>query len=172
MYNSSLTLARVLFLMMTPSVVALVLYRISHLLYVKKWRAPAWMIWMLNQYLTGADIGPATVIGESCFIGHQVGTQIYGRVGNNATMYASPGIGGGRGEGDVGGGGGLPCIGDNVIIGGRSVVLGPIRVGDNVTIGACALVMRDVPDGATVNARPSQIIGKSTPAAVAQETAA
>ena len=160
-YKTPLTPARVLFFMITPSIVALMLYRLSHLLYMKNWRIPAWLLWMFNQYLTGTDIGPASVIGESCFIGHQVGTQIYGRIGKNATMFATPGIGGGRGEGDVGGGGGLPCIGDNLVMGGRATILGPLRVGDNVTIGACAFVVRDVPSGSVVNGRPSPIVTPS-----------
>lgn len=159
-YKTPLSISRVLFLMITPSIVALTLYRISHLLYMKGWRIPAWLVWMFNQYLTGTDIGPATSIGESCFIGHQVGTQIYGRIGKNATMFATPGIGGGRSEGDVGGGDGLPCVGDNLIMGGRATILGTVRVGDNVTIGACAFVSRDVPSGAVVNGRPSQVVTK------------
>lgn len=157
-FKTPLTVSRILFFMITPSMVALILYRISHWLYVTNWRVPAWLLWMINQYLTGADIGPATVIGESCFIGHQVGTQLYGRIGKNATMFVAPGIGGGRGEGDVGGGDGLPCVGDNLIMGARSIILGAVRVGDNVTIGACALVVRDIPSGSVVNSRPAQVV--------------
>jgi serine O-acetyltransferase len=43
--------------------------------------------------------------------------------------------------------GGLPVIGNNVVLGARAVVLGPVRIGDNATIGACALVMKDMGEG-------------------------
>lgn len=144
-----------IFLAITPSIVGLALYRLSRWCYVKRLRFLAWGLWVINLYLTGADIVPTSSIGEGCFIGHPVGTIISGKLGKRVVMYGVPMIGGGRGEGDVGAGPQLPVIGDDVVIGIRSTILGPIRIGDGAIIGAGALVLRDVPDGATVSARPA-----------------
>lgn len=146
---------RFLFVGITPAIVALTLYRFSHYFYVKRLRFLAWLLWLFNQYLTGVDITPSTEIGESCFIGHPVGTIISGKLGKNVMMFAGPGIGGGMGRGDVGAGEGLPVIGDNVVIGARAMILGPIRIGNNVTIGAGALVIKDVKDDVSMVCRPA-----------------
>lgn len=45
---------------------------------------------------------------------------------------------------------GIPIIGDNVYIGGHSVIVGGIRIGDHATIGAGAIVVNDVPDNAVM----------------------
>jgi serine O-acetyltransferase len=139
----------------TPAIVALTLYRFSHYFYVKRLRFLAWFLWLFNQYLTGVEITPSTEIGESCYIGHPAGTVISGKLGKNVTMFGAPGIGGGMGRGDVGAGEGLPVIGDNVVIGARAMILGPIRIGNNVTIGAGALVIEDVKDDVSMVCRPA-----------------
>jgi serine O-acetyltransferase len=149
---------RFLFVGITPSIVALTLYRFSHYFYVKRLRFLAWLLWLFNQYLTGVDITPSTEIGESCYIGHPVGTIISGKLGKNVMMFGAPGIGGGMGRGDVGAGEGLPVIGDNVVIGVRAMILGPIRIGNNVTIGAGALVIKDVKDDLCIVCRPATIV--------------
>ena len=149
---------RFLFVGITPSIVALTLYRLSHYFYVKRLRILAWLLWLFNQYLTGVDITPSTEIGESCYIGHPVGTIISGKLGKNVMLFAAPSIGGGMGRGDVGAGEGLPVIGDNVVIGIRAMILGPIRIGNNVTIGAGALVIKDVKDDVSVVCRPAVMV--------------
>ena len=146
---------RFLFVGITPSIVALTLYRFSHYFYVKRLRFLAWLLWLFNQYLTGVDITPSTEIGESCYIGHPVGTIISGKLGKNVMMFGAPGIGGGMGRGDVGAGEGLPVIGDNVVIGVRAMILGPIRIGNNVIIGVGAVVLKDVKEGVCMVCRPA-----------------
>jgi serine O-acetyltransferase len=149
---------RFLFVAITPPIVALTLYRFSHYFYVKRLRFLAWLLWLFNLYLTGAEINPSTEIGESCYIGHPVGTIISGKLGKNVMMFGAPGIGGGMGRGDVGAGEGLPVIGNNVVIGVRAMILGPIRIGNNVTIGAGALVIKDVKDDVCMVSRPATIV--------------
>lgn len=41
-------------------------------------------------------------------------------------------------------------IGDNVVLGANSTILGAVKIGDNATIGAHALILKDVPVGVTV----------------------
>lgn len=149
---------RLIFLALTPSIVGLALYRISRWCYVRHMRFMAWPIWLLNLYLTGLDIVPTASIGRACFIGHPVGGVISGRIGDNAIMFGAPMIGGGAGHGDVGAGDGLPWIGDNVVMGIRCTILGPIIIGNRAQISACSLVMKGIPEGGAVATRPARPI--------------
>lgn len=134
---------RKLFWIFYPSVVALTLYRLSHYCYGKGLRFLAWPLYLVNVYLTGVDITPSTVIGRSCFLGHARGTIISGHLGDGVILFGQPVIGGGLGAGDAAGAPGcLPVIGNNVVVGIRAVILGPVRIGDDATIGACAFVMK------------------------------
>jgi serine O-acetyltransferase len=146
---------RFLFVAITPGIVALTLYRFSHYFYVKRLRVLARLLWLFNLYLTGVDISPSSEIGESCYIGHPVGTVISGKLGKNVMLLNGPCIGGGLGRGDVGAGDGLPVIGDNVAIGARALIGGPIRIGNNVIIGVGAVVLKDVKEGVCMVCRPA-----------------
>jgi serine O-acetyltransferase len=152
------SIGRRVFLAFTPSIVGLTLYRLSHWCYVRKLRFLAWPLWMANTYLTGLDITPTSRIGEACFIGHPVGSVITGRLGDRVIMFGAVLIGGGMGHGDVGGGDGLPVIGDDVVIGIRATILGAITLGDRARIGACALVLSSVPEDGAVGTRPAHRI--------------
>lgn len=50
-----------------------------------------------------------------------------------------------------------PVIGNNVVIGAGSVVLGGIKVGNNVVIGANSVVIDNVPDNAVVAGVPAKV---------------
>lgn len=56
--------------------------------------------------------------------------------------------------------GGAPIIGQNVYIGAKASIIGPIRIGNNAKIGAGALVLCDVPDGCTAVGVPAKVIHK------------
>jgi serine O-acetyltransferase len=146
---------RFLFVAITRGIVALTLYRFSHFFYVKRLRVLARLLWLFNLHLTGVDISPSSEIGESCYIGHPAGTIISGKLGKNVTMFGGPCIGGGMDRGDVGAGNGLPVIGDNVVIGARALIGGPIRIGNNVIIGVGALVIKDVQEGVCMVCQPA-----------------
>lgn len=147
-----------LFTYWMPSLVALRLYRWSHWLHGTRFRQLAWPLWSLNVYVTGADISPSTEIGPGCYLGHAVGCAINGKIGSNALIFGGAVIGGGRGHGDVGGGDGLPVVGDNLVLGHGAKIIGPIRVGDNVTVGALSLVLHDVPAGSVVVGVPARVV--------------
>lgn len=49
------------------------------------------------------------------------------------------------------------CIGDNVWIGARSVILPGVKIGNNVVIAAGSVVIRDVPDNVVVAGVPAII---------------
>ncbi|MBP8213993.1 MAG: hypothetical protein KAX55_01870 [Propionivibrio sp.] len=153
------SLTRRLFWALAPNMIALALYRLSHCLYTNHLRFLAWPIYLVNLYLTGVDIPPSSVIGERCFLGHASGTVICGVVGNDAMLFCAPGIGGGMGVGGEGRpANGLPVIGNNVMIGARSLVLGPVFIGDGASVSAGVVVVKDIPENATAIGRPPQIV--------------
>lgn len=51
-------------------------------------------------------------------------------------------------------------IGNNVFIGGRSIILYDVTIGDNVIIGAGSVVTRDIPSGSVAVGCPARVIGR------------
>lgn len=148
-----------LFWSLLPNCQAMLIYRVYRCLYLKGFRNLAWLLYLLNVYLTRAEIPPTTEIGPHCLLGHPTGCRLGGRIGARATILGGDsGTGGGMGEGDVGGGPGLPWLGDDVVIGVGALVLGPVRIGDGVHIGPRALVTRDLAAGDLVLWSPSRVI--------------
>ncbi len=56
-----------------------------------------------------------------------------------------------------------PQIGNYVIIGPQSVIIGPITIGDNVSIGAGSVVVKDVPSNVIIAGNPAKIIRQIPP---------
>ncbi len=142
----------------TPSVMALAIHRTAHYFYVKNLRIIARFFWTINVFLFAVDIAPPTSIGEYCYFPHPVGCVIFAKIGHRATLFAQVGIGGGRGDEDIGAGKGIPILGDNVTVGNKASVLGSIRVGDGAFIGAASLVIKDVPPHAVVYGVPAKVM--------------
>lgn len=60
---------------------------------------------------------------------------------------------------------GIPItIGDNVWIGGNTVILPGVTIGDNVVIGAGSVVTKDIPDNAIAAGNPCKVIRTVTEA--------
>lgn len=54
--------------------------------------------------------------------------------------------------------GGVPQIGNNVIIFANSIIIGDISIGDNVIIGGGSVVIQSIPDNVIVAGNPAKII--------------
>jgi serine O-acetyltransferase len=78
------------------------------------------------------------------------------RIGQNCTVYQNVTIGS-RNQYDADNGI-YPKIGNNVIIGCNSVIIGNINIGNNVTIGAATFVNCNIPDNSTVVGNPCRIV--------------
>lgn len=133
-----------------PSIQALLWFRIARSLYITGWKNSARLISLFSLYLTRIEIPPTSSIGPECLISHAEGVVVCGRIGARCVISGSGGIGGGAKPGDVGGGPGLPWVGDDVFFGQGAAVFGAVRVGSNVTLGANTLTLSDVPSGAVV----------------------
>ncbi|MDD6056389.1 MAG: serine O-acetyltransferase [Helicobacter sp.] len=144
-----------------PGLVALVHYRIAHVLYNKGFRILARIFMGFTQWITNIDIHPACKIGNRVFIDHGVGVVIgeTAEVGNEVTIYQGVSLGGVSLERTKR----HPTIEDSVIIGAGAKVLGNITIGANSKIGANSVVIRDVPPNSTAVGIPAKNIikGKS-----------
>lgn len=135
---------------------AVAMYREAHELWMKGEYEKARKINYEAHSLTGADIHPAAKIGEYFFIDHATGVVIgeTTEIGDHVVIYQGVTLGGvstKKGKRH-------PTIGNNVVLGAGSTVLGAITVGDNVRIGAGAVVIKDVPANTTVVGVPGEVV--------------
>jgi serine O-acetyltransferase len=131
---------------------ALLSHRISHALYESGVPLAPRLLANLTKVVTGVEIHPAAGIGRGLFVDHGSGVVIgeTAEVGDDVTIYQGVTLGGtgfARGKRH-------PTVGDEVIIGAGSKLLGPIVVGERAKIGANSVVIHDVPENSTVVGNP------------------
>ncbi len=125
-----------------PGLVALILHRIAHALWVKNFKLMARMISGMNLFITKVDIHPGASIGRRLFIDHAIGIVIGETtiIGDDCLIYQGVTLGG------------LslakkkrhPTLKNHVIIGAGAKVLGNITIGEGAKIGANAVVLKDI----------------------------
>lgn len=105
----------------------------------------------------GADIHPATRIGQGVMIDHATGI-VFGEtavIGDDCSILHDVTLGGtGKDEGDR-----HPKIGRGVLLSVGAKVLGNISVGDCSRVAAGSVVLEDVPSCKTVAGVPAKIVG-------------
>ncbi len=133
---------------------AIVFHRFNHWLWQLDFKFTARVLSQVARFLTGIEIHPGARIGKGFFIDHGMGVVIGEtcEIGDNVTMYHDVTLGGTTVFGPDGKVTAKrhPTIGNNVIIGSGSQVLGPIKIGDNAKIGSNAIVTKDVAPNTTV----------------------
>lgn len=131
-------------------------YRLTHRLWVARQfpgsRFLARLLAQITRTLTGIEIHPGARIGRRFFIDHGMGVVIgeTAVIGNDVLMYHGVTLGG---KGVVHGQR-HPMIGDRVVLGAGSSVLGDIQVGSDSVIGANTVVTHDVPAWSVVTGQP------------------
>jgi len=147
-----------------PGFHAIFWHRIANILWGIGLKLIARMISNLVRTLTGIEIHPAATIGQGFFIDHGMGVVIgeTSEIGVNVTIYQGVTLGGVSANP----GKRHPTIGDNVIVGAGSKILGPLNIGDNTKIGANSVVIDDIPNNSTVVGVPGKVVGKSFSSAV------
>lgn len=131
-----------------PGFQAFFWHKVAHRLYKMHLKGLARWLSMINRFFTGIEIHPGAQIGGGLFIDHGMGIVIgeTAVVGEDCTIYHGVTLGGtGHHTGKR-----HPTIGNNVLIGAGSKILGPFTVGDNARIGAGSVVLEEVEPGMTV----------------------
>jgi serine O-acetyltransferase len=139
-----------------PGFQCVLLYRLAHHFERSGRNWLGRICWHLNLLITGADINPPAHLGPGLLIMSPAGVAIMGTAGKNLTIMQCAGLGGetGRDE-DIGAGPGLALLGDDVVLGPHTGVLGPVRVGHRVRLCHAVVLTQDVGDDAVVEgARP------------------
>lgn len=143
-------------LLLYPGLHAIISHRIAHALYKKKMFFIARLISVISRFFTGIEIHPGATIGECVLIDHGMGVVIgeTAVVGDRVTIFHGVTLGATK----YVSGKRHPTIGNDVIIGTGSKVLGNISIGNNVVIGANSVVLKDSPDNVTIVGSPGKII--------------
>jgi serine O-acetyltransferase len=137
-----------------PGLHALWFHRAANALWGRQVPLAPRLLSQIGRLLTGIEIHPGATLGEGLFIDHGAGVVIgeTAEVGKNVTMYQGVTLGGtGKETGKR-----HPTVGDNVVIGAGSLLLGSITVGDNVRVGAGSVVVQNVPSNTTVVGNPGR----------------
>ncbi len=141
-----------------PGFHAIFLHRINHLLWRMHVPVMPRLLSHVGRFLTGIEIHPGAKISPGFFIDHGMGVVIgeTAEIGENVTLYQGVTLGGtGKEKGKR-----HPTLGNNVIVGTGTKILGPITIGNNVTIGANSVVLKSIPDNSTVVGVPGRITKK------------
>ena len=138
-----------------PGLHAVWMHRIAHFLWLREFQLFARLLSHINRFFTGIEIHPGARIGKRFFIDHGSGVVIgeTAEIGDDVHLY----------QGVVLGGVTLqkkkrhPTVGNHVMIGAGTIVLGPIVIGDEARIGAASLVIHDVPKEAVAVGVPARL---------------
>ena len=113
----------------------------------------------IKRVIYACDISYEAKIHPSCHLAHQGLGVVIGagsEIGRDTIVRQNVTIGGKNVNGQFV----CPIIGENVMIGAGTVILGEVRIGNNVQIGANSVVLDDVPDNVTVVGAPARIVNK------------
>jgi len=144
-----------------PGLHAIWLHRIAHFLYGQKWYTSARLVSHLGRWFTGIEIHPGAKIGRRLFIDHGMGV-VMGEtteIGDDCLIYKGVVLGGTTLEKKKR----HPTLGNRVIVGSNSTILGAITIGDGARIGSGSVVVKSVPAGATVVGVPGRVVRSLSP---------
>ena len=143
-------------ILLYPGFHILVYHRIAHWLYQHKRFFLARWVSQRGRHKTGIEIHPGARIGRCLFIDHGMGI-VFGEtceIGDNCTIYHGVTLGGtGKDTGKR-----HPTLGNNVLIGAGTKVLGPVYIGDNARIGAGSVVLCNLPANCTAVGVPAEVV--------------
>lgn len=132
-------------------------HRVAHKLWAQGKNILALLIQNRVSEAFAVDIHPGAKIGQGILLDHATGLVVgeTAVIGNNVSILHNVTLGGtGKCSGDR-----HPKIGDGVLIGAGTCILGNIRIGDGAKIGACSVVLKDVPARTTAVGNPAKLVG-------------
>ena len=150
--------ARGLEFILYPGLYAIIIHKyLSHQLYKINLKFLARLLSQTVRFLTGIEIHPGAIIGKSLFIDHGMGVVIGETVeiGDDCVLFHNVTLGGtGHHKGKR-----HPTLGNNVLIGTNTTVIGPCSIGDNCNIGAeTVIINKHIPKNSTVVGTPGRIV--------------
>ena len=123
-------------ILLYPGFHILVYHRIAHWLYEHGHFFLARWVSQHGRHKTGIEIHPGAQIGRCLFIDH--GMTLGGTGKDTGKRH--------------------PTLGNNVLIGAGTKVLGPVYIGDNARIGAGSVVLRNLPANCTAVGVPAEVV--------------
>ena len=141
---------------------ALTIYRIQRSLANRRpkllWAPVRLCVGLAKKLLTAfthINLHPQAQIGPGLLIPHVGPIQVFpwATIGADCAIHQVCTIGAGSQPGG-------PSIGDHVMLGCHSCVLGPVNVGDGVNVGAGAVVVSDLPPGVTAVGVPAKVVSR------------
>ncbi|KAF8060409.1 hypothetical protein N665_1217s0012 [Sinapis alba] len=132
-------------------------HRIAHKLWTQDRKILSLLIQNRVSESFAVDIHPGAKIGDGILLDHATGVVIgeTAVVGDNVSILHGVTLGGtGKQCGDR-----HPKIGDGVLIGAGTCILGNITVGEGAKIGSGSVVLKDVPPRTTAVGNPARLIG-------------
>lgn len=138
-----------------PSVHVQMFHVVAHWLYRRQIPILPRFLMHVARFLTGIEIHPGAQIGRRFFIDHGMGVVIgeTAVVGDDCLIYHQVTLGGtGKEKGKR-----HPTLGNHVVVGAGTKILGAITIGDHARIGANSVVLREVPSHSTVVGIPGRV---------------
>lgn len=132
-------------------------HRVAHKLWSQGRKVLALVIQSRVSEVFAVDIHPGARIGRRILIDHATGLVVgeTAVIGNDVSILHNVTLGGtGKSSGDR-----HPKIGDGVLIGAGTCVLGNVRIGNGAKIGAGSVVLKNIPQRTTAVGNPARLIG-------------
>ncbi|MDJ0333830.1 serine O-acetyltransferase [Salinibacterium sp. G-O1] len=128
-------------------------YRVAHWLWTHRLHTAGRAVSQFTRFLTGIEIHPGAVIGRRFFIDHGMGVVIgeTAVIGDDVLMYHGVTLGGTSVKHEKR----HPTLGNDIVVGAGSTVLGNVTVGSHSMIGANAVVVSDAPEGSLLVGAPA-----------------
>ena len=144
-------------ILLYPGFHAIMWHRLAHVLYNLDLRFIPRLISQIVRLFTGIEIHPGAKIGNRLFIDHGMGIVIgeTAEIGDDCTIYHQVTLGG-TGK-DVNKR--HPTLGNNVMVGAGTKILGPIIISNNIKIGAGSIVLSDyLEENVTIVGMPAKVV--------------
>lgn len=127
--------------LLTPQLLCLVGYRISHYLHVNGWKRLAAMAARLNMLVHKLNLPADSCVGPGCFLPHPASVCFYGSAGSGLTLYSQAVCVPGEG---------VVRLGDDVGVAAHASLVGGLEIGSRTKVSFAVPLRRSVAEGSLV----------------------